>query len=329
MSEATEAPPAGRAPDAGPGPATLMERPRQRRRRWLLSEGRLKPLLLLPVVVWILLVLEGPFLVALDRSLRFYDLADPTQGGQWAGLEQYVKLMHDSQFFQSLLITIQFMIPAVVLEIGFGIALALFFYQTIRNRRILSRLVLTLFLIPLMASEAVTALTWKFLLQSDFGVLSFFLKKIGIGRDVSLLSNPDAVLPVVVMVDIWQWVPFVTLITYAGLMALPREPIEAAECDGASFLQRVRYVMLPPLWPLISIVVLFRSIDAFKIFDKVLILTGGGPGGKTEVLSLYAWRQGFIFSDQAYASAIVMFMFVFVIVAVEIWFKLVYSRTQA
>lgn len=327
MSEATEAPPVGRAPDAGVDTA-LSERPRRRRRRWLLPEKGLKPLLLLPVVVWILLVLEGPFLVALDRSLRFYDLADPTQGGQWAGLEQYVKLMHDSQFFQSLFITIQFMIPAVVLEIGFGIALALFFYQTIRNRPILSRVVLTLFLIPLMASEAVTALTWKFLLQSDFGVLSFFLKKVGVGRDISLLSNPDAVLPVVIMVDIWQWVPFVTLITFAGLMALPREPIEAAECDGASFFQRVRYVMLPPLWPLISIVVLFRAIDAFKIFDKVLILTGGGPGGKTEVLSLYAWRQGFIFSDQAYASAIVMFMFVFVIVAVEIWFKFVYARAQ-
>ena len=306
----------------------LMTKPTRRRIRRFrpLRPRGMQLLFVLPVVIWIVLVLEGPFIYAVDRSLRYFSLADPRQSGQWAGLAQYEKLMHDPQFFDSLLTTLTFAVPAVLIEIVAGAAIALLFFQILKDRPWLSRIALTLFLIPLMASEPVTALTWKFLLQGDFGVLTYLLAKTGVSTDTSFLSDPQLVIPSLIVVDVWQWVPFVTLIIYAGLIALPREPIEAAEVDGASYWQRIRHVLLPPLLPLFSVVLLFRSIDAFNVMGKVQILTGGGPGQTSEVLSLYAYRQGFEFLDQAYASAIVMVMFGLVFIAVDIWFKFVYGR---
>lgn len=306
----------------------LMDKPKRRRRRRFkpLRVRGMQLLFVLPVVAWIILVLEGPFIYAIDRSLRFFSLADPNQNGQWAGLSQYSKLMHDPQLRNSFVTTLKFAVPAVGIQLVAGTAIALLFYQVLRDRPWASRIALTFFLIPLMASEPVTALTWKFLLQGDFGVLTYLLTKSGVSSSTSFLSDPDLVIPSLVVVDVWQWVPFVTIIIYAGLVALPREPIEAAQVDGATYWQRVRHVLLPPLLPLFSVVLLFRSIDAFNVMGKVQILTGGGPGQQSEVLSLYAYRQGFEFLDQAYASAIVMVMFGLVFIVVDIWFKVVYGR---
>lgn len=265
----------------------------------------------------------------------FTDLsyALPDRNGSFVGFDNFRRLMRDPLFWDSFLLTVRFMFVAVLIELLLGFAVALVLFHQLQRRR----LVLTLLMVPMMLAPVAVGLIWKLLLQGDFGMMTYYLRRVGLlGNQEVLLSNHDLVLPAIVAIDVWQWTPFVVLVMLAGLMSLPREPFEAAIMDGARPAQILRDVTLPLLRPIIALVVLLRGIDAFKEFDKVFILTGGGPGTATELLSIYTYRMNFKDWDLGYGAACAFMVYFVVLILCSIFYKAVFwqegrreSRTAA
>jgi multiple sugar transport system permease protein len=170
-------------------------------------------------------------------------------------------------------------------------------------------------------------LIWRLLLQGDFGMVSYYLHKVGLlSQSSAVFSTPYLVMPTIIAIDVWQWTPFVTLIILAGLMSLPKSPFEAATMDGAGPWRQFIDIMLPLLRPIIALVLLLRGIDAFKEFDKVFILTGGGPGTMSELLSIYAYRVNFKNWNLGYGAAVAFMVYLVVLILCSIFYKAVYWK---
>lgn len=280
------------------------------------------PLLLIPSVILLVLILVGPFLYMVWTSFTDLSFALPDRDGNFLGFDNYRRLMRDDPiFWDSFVLTLKFVCAVVTVEFILGLALALLLFHFIERRRI----VLTMLLVPMMLAPVAVGLIWKLLLQGDFGMLTYYLRKVGLlDLRTALLSSADAVLPTIMLIDVWQWTPFVTLVMLAGLMSLPREPFEAAVMDGARPWQVFRDVTLPLLRPIIALVLLLRGIDAFKEFDKVFILTGGGPGTATELLSIYTYRVNFKSWDLGYGSACAFMVYLVVLILCAVCYKAVF-----
>ncbi len=254
-------------------------------------------------------------------GLSFTDLSfsQPNHDGNFVGFANYRKLMRDDPiFWESFLTTIKFVSAAVSLEFLIGLGLALLLFHLARGQR----LIVTIILMPMMLAPVAIGLMWKLLLNGEFGMLTHYLRQVLLmGPQTAPLSSYNLVLPTMILIDVWEWTPFVTLVILAGLMSLPKEPFEAAVMDGASPLRIFRDVTLPLLRPIIALVMLLRGIDAFKEFDKVFILTGGGPGTATELLSIYTWRINFRNWDFGYGSVVAFMVYLVVLIMCSIFYK--------
>lgn len=276
---------------------------------------------LTPALVLLLFILVGPFAFMVWTGFTDLSFALPNRDGNFVGFDNFRRLMRDPLFWDSFLLTVRFTVVAVAIELVLGFAIALLLFHQLERRR----LVLTLLMVPMMLAPVAIGLIWKLLLQGDFGMMTYYLRKVGLlGDQQVLLSNPDLVMPAIVAIDVWQWTPFVVLVMLAGLMSLPREPFEAAVMDGARPAQILRDVTLPLLRPIIALVVLLRGIDAFKEFDKVFILTGGGPGTATELLSIYTYRMNFKDWDLGYGAACAFMVYFVVLILCAIFYKAVF-----
>jgi multiple sugar transport system permease protein len=284
-------------------------------------DGLVGPLFLAPALILLVLILLGPFCYMVWTSLTDLSYALPDRDGNFVGFDNFRRLMHDPIFWHSFALTMRFVVGVVAVEFVLGFALALLFRHQLRRQGA----VLTLFLIPMMLAPVAVGLIWKLLLQGDFGMLTYYLRLVGIiDLRVALLSDPGLVLLTIMLIDVWQWTPFVALVLLAGLLSLPREPYEAAVMDGARSWQIFRDVTLPMLRPIIALVILLRSIDAFKEFDKVFILTGGGPGIETELLSIYTYRMSFKDWDLGYGAACAFMVYLVVLIMCSVFFKAVF-----
>jgi len=282
----------------------------------------LAPLLLVPSVLLLLVILVGPFLYMVWTSFTDLSFALPDRDGNFIGFDNYRHLMReDAIFWQSFALTLKFVAAVVTIEFVLGFALALLLFHFIERRR----LVLTALMVPMMLAPVAVGLIWKLLLQGDFGMVTHYLREVGLLDTRSApLSDAGLVLPAIMLIDVWQWTPFVTLVMLAGLLSLPREPFEAAIMDGAGPVQRFRDVTVPLLRPIIALVLLLRGIDAFKEFDKIFILTGGGPGTATELLSIYTYRVNFKSWDLGYGSACAFMIYLVVLILCAVFYKAVY-----
>jgi len=287
----------------------------------LLDRG-VGPLLMLPATLLVVVFLVGPFYYMVYTALTDLSFADASHSGAFIGLDNFRKLMRNDPFFwASFLLTLKFVVIAVSLEFLLGFALAFLIFRFVASQRLLT----TLLLIPMMIAPVAVGLIWRLLLQGDFGMLTFYMRKIGLlAQNAAVLSAPDLVFPTIVAIDVWQWTPFVTLIMLAGMMSLPRAPFEAAMMDGAKPFQIFRDVMLPLLRPVIALVLLLRGIDAFKEFDKVFLMTGGGPGTLTELVSIYAYRVNFRNWDLGYGAAVAFMIYLVVLILCSVFYKAVY-----
>lgn len=283
---------------------------RVRRQVGFRSERRLYVLFLLPLV----LVLAGltlyPIGFSIYTSFTNLHLARPNQPLLFVGLDNYVNMFGNELFWITLRNTFVMVAGAVTTQMVFGFALALLLERQLPGIGI----VRTLLLLPLMVTPVVGALVWSLMLNPSTGVFNYFLLQLGWTNPPVWLGSGGLAMASLIVVDAWQWTPFVMLLLLAGLQGIPRELHEAAQLDGASFMQRIRHITLPMLTPLLGVVVLFRVMDAFKIFDKIYILTAGGPGSATETVAFHAYRQGFGFFRMGYASAISMVLLVVVLV---------------
>ena len=209
----------------------------------------------------------------------------------------FVQMFRDTDFHTTLLVTFIFTLGVVLVELILGFLLALLL-TSIRQRWL--RVVL---LLPTVIAPVVVGLTWKTLLSYDLGQINYFLRAAGL-TSVNWLGTQATALISVMLVDIWQWTPFAFLIFTAGLQSLQVEPYEAAKVDGASYWQIVRRITLPQMTPIIAIVLMFRTLDAFKTFDTIYMITNGGPGNATDVLSFRIYQKAFFQNQLGYAAAL-------------------------
>lgn len=271
---------------------------------------------LLPAVTLLLLYSLYPLLHNLWNSFREFDPL--TKEFVWVGGENWVKLMTDDRGLNALRVTLTYGVLALSIELVLGMAIAMLFDTGIWLRGLWQ----TLFIMPMVIPPAVTGLIFRLLEHSEFGVISWVLYSTGIlDRTEPLLGGTGQnALAGVLLADIWQWTPFCVLVLLAGLKALPTEPLEAAQVDGASTWQKFWYIKLPLLRGVIAIVVLFRIIDLYRLFDYIYIMTSGGPGQRTETLSFYAY-QTYIFINWGYTATLGVALLVL------IWFSTyIYTR---
>ena len=280
------------------------------------------PLLLIPSIILLFIILVGPFFYMFWTGFTDLHYALPGREGSFVGFENFRRLMQQDQiFWHSFLLTLKFVFWVVTIEFILGFALASLLYHYIKQQRF----ILTLLLVPMMLAPITVGLIWKLLLQGDFGMVTYYMRMIGIiDLRTAIMSNASLVMPAIMMIDVWQWTPFVTLVMLAGLLSLPKEPFEAALMDGAVRWQIFKDVTLPLMRPIIALVILLRGIDAFKEFDKVFILTGGGPGIATEMLSIYTFRINFKDWDLGYGAVCAFMVYLVVLIMCSIFYKAIY-----
>lgn len=244
-----------------------------------------------------------PLVYSLNLSLHRWNIIRPYYGYAFVGFKNFVNLFLDYRFIESLKITLYFTGGAVAIEFIFGLGLALLLSsEEIRKKEII-RIIRSVILIPMMVTPVVVGLIWRYILNEHMGVANYFLSLVGM-EGLKWYSSPTSALPTVVLVDVWQWTPFVVIVLLAGIASLPTTLYEVSEIDGASAWQQFVYLTLPLLKPIIIIVLLFRIIDCVRIFDKVYVLTKGGPGTATNVISIYAYRTGIKYGNISYAAAL-------------------------
>ncbi len=260
-----------------------------------------------PGLAALLLVILFPLFFMFYTSVHDYTLIHPTFDTFTAG-DKYVEAVGEPYLHTSVWVTIKFVIASVVIEfiIGFTVALML---NTVERFKAVYYLIL---MMPLLINPVVVGLIWRMLLHAELGIANYAIGLIGIDP-VNWLGDAAVAFWTVVLVDIWHQVSFMAILLLAGLSALPREPYEAARMDGASALRCFVHITLPLMRPVIAVAVLLRMIFAIKTFDIVFIMTKGGPGTATDLISYYIYRAAFFGLDVSKASAMSVLLLVAVL----------------
>lgn len=274
-----------------------------------LSDRWFSIFLIVPAMAVILVFALLPLFYALDVSFRFADL---TRGavGDYVGLDNYRTVFNNPTFWETSFTTLRFTVVAVGLQMTLGIAIA-FLLHSVTVARGITR---SLIILPLATSAAVTGLFWRYMYDTQFGIINWALGSVGL-PEPNWLGDFNIALWSVILFDVWQWTPFVALIALAGLQALPKEPFEAAELDGASRWRVLTTLTFPLLKPVLFLVVVLRTIDCLRLYDAVAVLTRGGPGTSTETMTFYLHRTGLSVFRMDYASTMAIFFLYVVIVA--------------
>jgi len=284
------------------------------------TQGRGEALLLLgPCALYLVAFSIFPLVTSLVRSFQDYDTRADTW--TWIGLRNYSQLIHSSEFWTVVGNTLLLTGAGVAIQVVLGTALALFFNQQLRG----SWIVRGILILPMLLTPIVVGLMWRALLNPEWGLLNWVAVQLGFGY-VGWLSDPHVAIWTLILVDSWQWTPFVFVIVYARLQALPHEVFEAGSVDGANWFQRTAYLTLPLLAPAIVFAAVFRAIDAFRTFDLVYGLTNGGPVNSTTTLSFLAFQNGFEFQHYGYSSAISYVMVLAAAIGITLIFRVVKVR---
>ncbi len=276
-----------------------------------------------PTLLILVGMLAFPVVYVINVSLRDYTLTDPAAGQTFVGLENYVSLLTGGAFYSALWKTVIFTFSSVALCFILGLVIAL-----LLNRRDIhgTGLTRTAILIPLILTPLVIGATYRFMLGYDIGIINEILGFFGLRT--TFLADPQWAFASIILVDVWQWTPFAVLVLLAGLESLPKEPFEAIRVDGASPWAEFRYLTLPLLAQPIAVVLLIRTMDAFREFDKIFIMTGGGPGVATETLPIFLYRVGFQNFNMGFAGATGILMLVIVTIVSLFYVKQIHAAQE-
>jgi multiple sugar transport system permease protein len=271
-------------------------------------------LLLVPALVPLMLVFVYPIGRALWLSLFAKNLGTKLQP-VFVGLDNYLRAIGDGRFWQTFGTTMVFTIVSVGLELLLGLGIAI-----VLNRRFRGRdLVRTIAILPWALPTALIGLAWAWIFNDRFGVVNDIAIGLGlIETGINWLGEPTLAMVSIICADVWKTTPFASILLLAGLQSISPDLYEAHAIDGASPWQSFRAITLPLLAPQIVIVLLFRCAQAFGIFDLVNVMTGGGPGGATEVISLYIYATTMRYLDFGYGAALVVITFLLLVAAVAI-----------
>jgi multiple sugar transport system permease protein len=269
-----------------------------RHQRWLFPA---------PAVIFIVLMMIFPLAYTLWNSFSGWSLT-AGRPNTFIGPQNYFDLMRDGRFWNAVWNTFYFTALAMALEMTLGVAMALLIDARDYPGK---RIVTSILLLPMMATPVAVAMVWLLMFEPTAGVINFVLGQLGLPKQL-WIAGSATVIPSLVLVDVWEWTPLITLIVLAGLAGLPSEPFEAARVDGASYWQTLWRVTLPMLLPTISVAGLLRFIDCIKTFDIIYGMTGGGPGFSSETLNIYTYNQAFYYFNFGYASSLLVIFFTIV-----------------
>lgn len=271
-------------------------------------------LLLLPAAVALGLVSIYPIWAGVHASLTTYAYGRPIAG---AGIQNYSDTWHDHVFWQAIGVTVKFVVIAVAIETVLGLALALLVAKDMRGGRYIRMSILA----PMTIAPVVVGVIWRLIYESQTGFVNPLFTSIGLGAP-NVLDHQASAFFGLVLVDVWEWTPLLFLICLAGLQSLPQEPLEAAAVDGAGPVRLFFNHTLPLLLPVLAVGIVLRLIDAVGTFDQIFVLTGGGPGNATQLISIYAYNTAFNFTDYGHGAAMLIallaFSFLLVLVALSL-----------
>lgn len=275
-------------------------------------------LLLIPALLVLSLVFVYPIVRAFWLSLFTENLSTQLQP-VFSGLANYSRMLGDGRFWQSMGNTTIFTVVSVLLELVLGMGIALVLNQSFRGRGV----VRTIAIIPWALPTAIMGLAWTWIFNDQYGVVNDLLQRLGlIQTGISWLGEPTLAMMALIIADVWKTTPFISIILLAGLQSIPQDLYEAHSMDGANPWQSFCQITLPLLMPQILIALLFRFAQAFGIFDLVQVMTGGGPAGATETVSIYIYSTVMRYLDFGYGAALVVVTFLLLILAVAITARL-------
>jgi multiple sugar transport system permease protein len=283
--------------------------------QWQRREKLVALLLLGPAVLYLLALSIYPTIYSLWIAFHNYSLYRRDLVS-FSGIDNFTDLFDSDVFKQSFVVTLVFAAAAVFVELFLGFAIAVLLDRKMRGVNALR----TLLMIPVLISPVAMGLTFRYIFAPSYGLLTYLLRIVHIPSPDWTVSVTWA-LPVVIFADVWQWTPFVALILLSGMQSVSTEVTEAAELDGLTEWQKLWRIVLPLIRPVLLVVVLIRLIDSIRMFDLVFVMTRGGPGSTTEVLSLFSYVTGFASGDMGSASAIAWVTVVIVNVLVAIFLR--------
>jgi multiple sugar transport system permease protein len=286
------------------------------------SEKRFARYLALPGMIVLVLLVVGPLVYMFFNSFFLKTLATPV-APRFAWFKNYGELFSDGRFWNAFLNSMIIMVVGIPVQSALALIVALLLNKKFPG----SKIVVALFMIPVMITPVVAGFEWKIILDNRFGPLNYLIGLLGIPPQ-AWLSKPVLAMASILMMDTWQWTPFVTVVLLAGLAAIPRQVYEASSVDGSSASETLWRVTMPLLRPMFTLVVLLRIIFIFKIFDPVQILTGGGPGVATETLSVLTYIIGFKNFNVGMSATIAVVQLIIITVIAKIFISLVMNRKE-
>ena len=264
-----------------------------------------------PGVAYLAIIGLFPFFYSLYMSTHSLNLTRPRRN-QFIGIDNYIQLVSDPLFQRAILNTAILAVASITLEIIIGFIVAKIFYEIAHIRTV--NLLRTLFILPMMVTPVITGLLFTYIFNPTLGIANYLLRTLGLPES-AWFGSADVALLSIIIVNVWQWAPFLMLIMLAGLMAVPRELYEASALDGAKWYEQSWNIELPAVRDVLMVGIIIRLIDNLRFFDVVYIATRGGPGDATEVISMFAYRQSFQFFNMGYGSAaaiLILFITLFV-----------------
>lgn len=271
--------------------------------------AKVKYFFIAPTIVILAIIVLYPFFYGIFASFHHYERFSLDR---FIGVDNYSMIFHSSRMWNSLIVTLTFTLSSVGISFAVGFAISIFIERSFANTKF-AKYIIAGILFPMVMTPVVVGILWKIMFWQTYGPVNYYLASMGLPAKAWLTLGSTA-LPATIFVDIWEWTPFMTLVLYAGLMAVPREPVEAAMVDGASYLQTLKYIIIPFLKPIIVIALIIRFVEAFRWFDTIFVMTGGGPGINTETLSFYAYKVAFSHLHFGKAMAITTIMFFFTLI---------------
>jgi multiple sugar transport system permease protein len=278
--------------------------------------------MVVPATLTVVVLILGPLAYSVVLSGYRWKITEINVAKPFVGLANYTHLVHDQLLRTALRNTAVYVVGSVGVELVLGFVIATALFDVTRGRRLANSLIL----LPMIVAPVITALLWRYLLDPQFGLVSQVLTVFGHHGGLDWLGSQHLALPALMLVDIWQWTPFVILVLHAGMLSIPEEQFEAARVDGAGRLRILRSIVTPAIVPQILLVLLFRTMDTYRIFDSVFVLTRGGPGTSTETIGLYTYQTGFSFFDMGYAMALSVFILITVVVISAGYLRLLRRR---
>jgi multiple sugar transport system permease protein len=269
-----------------------------------------------PAFIALLALIVFPMVWSLYTSFTNLNLVIPNQEVRIIGVKNYVTLLTGDRFWNSVLNTAYYVGLGVAIEFGLGLAVAL--YMANYTSGTLNRVLFTLLLLPMMMAPMVAGYMWRLIFQESFGPLNYLLELAGLPQP-AWVSSANWALNSILIADIWQWTPFMILILYTGRLAINEELYEAARIDGASKWFTFRHVTLPQLKGVIAVAILIRAMDAFKFFDKMFVITAGGPGTASELATYYNYLIGFTDWSMGKATAMSWLLLLFAVVLANLF----------